>query len=217
MAMAEEKRGIVGSILQKVPLVGGSKKEEEGLPEKGPVPTIPNPTGKVVPYKTEPVGSFTHRIKYKGMFDLDGFYRTMALWFKDRRFELHETLYKGKPPELEIRWRAERKRTSFVKEFVNVRLHMLGEYDVDAIVKGKKKKMAKGRLTVAIYADVEAPYEDIFGEKQWTATNIERRLLRLFQGWIFKKELEGLYQDQIYYEVYSLYSTMKGYLKFGTG
>lgn len=207
--MAEGKRGFLQGILQSIPLVG--TKKEEAMPAKGPVP-VHSP--KVGPYDTR-IGWFPHKIKYRGMFDLDKLYRVMGVWFKQRRFELHETLYKSKPPELEVKWTAERKRTNYAKELVFVQMHMWGDYNIDVIVDGKKKKMANVRMIITINGDIEAPYADIFGEPRWTATNIERRLLRVFQGWVMRREMEGLYWDRLYYELYDLYSLIKETLQFG--
>ena len=212
--MADGKRGFLQGILQGIPLIGAKKEGGESgevIPAKGAVPVyIPRA------YKHETrMGWFPHRIKYRGMFDLDGFYKTMALWFKERRFELHERLYKAKPPELRVEWYAERKRTSWVKEIVEVAVHMWGEYDIEAIVNGKKKKMAKVRMIITINGDIESPYADIFGEPRWTATNLERRLSQVFRNWVMAREMAGLYWDRLYYELYELYGTLKEYLKFG--
>ncbi|MBI2143512.1 hypothetical protein HYU20_04205 [Candidatus Woesearchaeota archaeon] len=208
--MAEGKRGFLQGILQSIPVIG-AKKPEEGLPAKGPLPVH---TPKVSPYSTG-MGWYPHRIKYRGMFDLDKLYKVMALWFKERRFELHERLYKSKPPELEVRLEAERKRTNFARELIFVHMHMWGDYNIEVIVNGKKKKMAKVRMVITIRGDIEAPYADIFGEPRWTATNLERRLLNIFKGWIMRREMEGLYWDRLYYEMYDLYGRIKETLQFG--
>ena len=217
--MADGKRGLLQSIFKSIPIVG-RKEEPEGLPAKGPLP-VHRPTAYAsdkpwtgLDSQTR-MGWFPHRIKYKGMFDLDGLYKIMALWFKDRRFELHERLYKSKPPELEVRWEGERKRTSYAKELVRVHIHMWGEYDVEVIANGKKKKMANVRMIITITGDIEAPYSDIFDKPRWTATNIERRLNQVFRNWVMRREMEGLYWDRLYYELYDLYGTIKDYLKFG--
>src|SRR3989338_659717 len=97
--MAEKKGGFLQRILVKVPIVGG-KKEEAELPGSGPVPIyIPKYTsegGKVTKIDRG-MGWYPHKIKYRGVIELEGLYRLMALWFKQRRFELHERLYKSKP------------------------------------------------------------------------------------------------------------------------
>ncbi len=209
--MAEGKRGFLQSILR-LPGGQGAAKAAEGLPAKGPL-QIHKP--KVFKYDTRYNWLLPHRIKYRGLMDLDRLYRVMALWFKERRYELHERLYKSKPPELEMTWEAERKRTSWVREVVSVNVHMWGEYDIEAIVKGKKKKMANVRAIITITCDIEAPYADIFGKPRWTASNIERRLSYFFRNWVMQREVGGLYWDRLYYELYDLYGLIKETLKFG--
>lgn len=217
-AAAGKKRGFLQGVLQFVPLLG-TKKEEAEFPASGPVP-IHRPSAYYSPGKSSwaeqsRIGWFPHRIKYKGIFDLDGLYKTMALWFKEKRFELHERLFKSKPPEMEVRWEAERKRTSYVRELVFVHVHMWGDYDVEVIKNGQKKKMANVRMIITITGDVEAPYSDIFGRPRWTASNIERRFQALMFNWVMQRELAGLYWDQLYYELYSLNNRIKDFLKFG--
>ncbi len=209
--MAEGKRGLLQSIFKSIPVIGGKKAEPEGFPAKGPLPTY----GPRVPKYETTMGWFPHRIKYKGIFELEGLYKTMARWFKEGRYELHERLYKSKPPELEMRWEGERKRTSYAKEIVRVHVHMWGDYDVEVIANGKKKKMANVRMIITVTGDIEAPYPDIFGMPRWSTTNIERRLNTVFRNWVMRREMEGLYWDRLYYELYDLYGTIKEYLKFG--
>jgi hypothetical protein len=206
-SMADEK----GSFLKSVLSFGRSEKM---VPDAGPIDTVDIGPKKVVPYK-QTFGWYPHRIKYKGLLDLDKLYRVMALWFKQHRFELHETLFKSKPPEMEMTWRAERKRTPWVKEWIKMNMRMWGEYNIEVIENGQKKKMANVRIVIEITGDVEQPYDDIFGKPRWTATNIERRLLIFFQRFVMIRELGGLYFDQLYYEMYSFYDLVKSTLKFG--
>ncbi len=210
---AAPKKGFLQGILQGIPLVGTGKKGYD-LPAKGPVDVYGDPTKKVTPYTNENKG-YPFKIKYRGMFDLDKLYRTMGVWFKERRFELHETLYKSKPPELEVRWMAERKRTNYVKEIITVHMHMWGDYNLEVIVGGKKKKMAKVRMIITLDCNAEAPYSDIFGKPRWTETNLERRLLRVFQNWVMAREMAGLYWDRLYYELIDLNGLIKETLQFG--
>ncbi|MBI2550259.1 hypothetical protein HYV83_03705 [Candidatus Woesearchaeota archaeon] len=215
-AAAGKKGGFLQGILQVIPLLG-TKKEEADYPARGPVP-VHNPSA----YASEKswteqsrIGWYPHRIKYRGVFDLDGLYKTMALWFKEKRFELHERLFKSKPPELEVRWEAERKRTNYARELVFVHMHMWGDYDVEVIKNGQKKRMVNVRMIITITGDIEAPYSDIFGRPRWNASNIERRLHALMFKWVMYRELTGLYWDQLYYELYSLNNRIKEFLKFG--
>ena len=218
--MAEGKRGFLQGILQSIPLVGWKKEVEAKLPERGPVdiyvPSLQSRGGKVADSpKGGPDTLFFHRIKYKGIFDLDKLYKVMALWFKERRFELYENLFKSKPPELEVRWVAERKRTSYVRELVSVHMHMWGDYDVEVIQNGKKKRMVNVRMVITINGGIHAAYADIFGKPRWNASNLERQLQTLMYKWVMKREIAGLYEDRLYYELYNLYGLIKETLKFG--
>src|SRR3989344_7253437 len=162
--MAGEKKGFLQGILRGIPLF--RKAKDADYPNEGPVPTR---TPRAHPYETS-MGWFSHRIKYRGMLDLDKLYRVMAGWFKEKRFELHENLFKSKPPEWEVRWTGERKRTNYILERITVHAHMWGAYNIDAIVDGRKKKMANVRTIITLNAGIFTAYADIFGEPRWTAT-----------------------------------------------
>lgn len=147
------------------------------------------------------------------MYDLDGLYRFMANWLRQHRYELNENLYKFKPPEFEIRWKAERKATGFVMEYITIYYHSWGEYDIDAVINGKKKRVSNARMKLVISGGIEAPYEDIFGAPRWTHNAVERRLLLLFKNWFFRREIESVYWDTLYYEMYKFNGAIKDFLK----
>lgn len=188
------------------------KKSEAAVDSKAPIP-IHHP--KVPSYNPVLEELFPARIRFKGLYDLDGLYALMANWFRQRRYELHETIYKAKPPELEFRLRAERKKSGFVMEVITIYYHSWGgEYDMDVVVNGKKKKMTDARMTIRIGGEIRSPYEDIFGRPRWTANAIERKLLHLFRNWFMKRELEAVYWDTLYYEMWKLHGAIKDFLKF---
>lgn len=187
------------------------KESEEAVDEKAPIP-IHEP--KAPAYDPKFAGLFPARIKFRGLYDLDGLYNFMANWLRQRRYEVHETLYKSKPPELEIRIRGERKKTGFVMEVITIYYHSYGEYDLDVVFNGKKRKMTNARMTLTISGEIRAPYEDIFGRPRWTSNAVERRLLNLFRRWFAKRELESVYWDTLYYEIWKLHSGIKDLLKY---
>ena len=110
------------------------KKEEELVNEKDPIP-IHTPKA---PAHKESVGSlYPARIKFRGLYDLDGLYKFMANWLRQRRFKVYENLYKSKPPELQINITAEREKSGFVMEVITIYYHSYGDYDIDTVVNGK--------------------------------------------------------------------------------
>jgi len=200
--MPEAKKGIFGRLIE-----GASSLAE---PDKGPIPVrsinAPAYAGVSGPYP------FPARIKFKGVFDLDGLYKFMVSWLKKFKYEFHETLYKFKPPELEIRWLAERRKTGFAKDILHVHFHMWGEYDIEVIRNGKKKKMTNARMIITLNAEVEAPYTNLFGQRRWNLP-MERRLLSIFHNYVIKREFELLYLDVLYYEMYAFHTAIKQYMR----
>jgi hypothetical protein len=205
--MAGQSTGVFGFL--------GKKSEAE--PEKGPIDVrqMRANMGKLPVPSSE--GGFTWsdwpiRVKYRGMMELDGLYRFMVRWLKQRRYEFHETLYKYKPPELNIKWRAEKKKSGFVKVFIDAEFHIWGEYDIETIVNGKKKKMANVRFTLLLKPGLEAPYNNLFGDRRWNQP-MERTLLRLFNEYVMKRDFEELDWDVHWYEVVQFQTAIKEYLK----
>ena len=113
------------------------KKEEKHSSESGPI-EIHHP--RAPPYRPNFGGLIPATIKFKGLYDLDGLYKFIANWLRQRRYEVHETMYKSKPPELEIRMYGERKHTGFVMWVLTIYYHSWGEYDVDVVINSKKKE-----------------------------------------------------------------------------
>lgn len=204
--MAEEHKG-PGNLFGLI-----KNKEEAHVDPKAPIP-IHYPQEHVPNYSSKFAPLFDTRIKFKGLYDLDGLYRFMANWLRQRRYKVYENMYKSKPPELEIRWRAEREATGFVMEVITIYYHSWGEYDIDVAMNGKKKKMANARFILTIGGEIQAPYEDIFGRPKWTHNAVERRLLNLFRKWFMKRELEAAYWDTLYYEMYKFHGGIKDFLK----
>lgn len=192
-------------------LFAKKKVEEAPVDPKAPIPIhVPS----APPYDPEFGKMYTARIKFRGLYDLDGLYKFMANWLRQRRYELHEPLYKAKAPELEFNIRAERRTTGFVMEVLTLNYHSWGEYDLDVMVNGTKKKMTNARMVLTFGGEIRAPYEDIFGRPRWTANAVERRLLDLFRNWFMKRELESVYWDTLYYEMWKLHGAIKDFLKY---
>ena len=152
-------------------------------------------------------------IRYKGVFDFQGLYKMMARWLKSRRFEFHENLYRLRGPELVIRWYADRKKNPFGRQIIEIDIDIRGYEEVEAVVNGVKKKLVSGRMTINFDAKVELAYPDIFGGKKWNS-DLERKLLYFLRNFVVKRDVELLYIDALYYEIYKLHNEVREYMKF---
>jgi len=188
------------------------RNEPAVIPDKGPIPTnIPKqPYGRAEHPPMPPTW-----LKYKGVFDFEGLYRLMVRWLKERKFEFYETLHKAKPPELELVWRAERRKTGYIMEVIDIYFHLWDAFDVEVIQDGKKKILTKARMSVSLTPRIITAYGDIFGSKRWN-TEIERRMMSLFNKYIIKQDLDQMYDDVLYYETYKLHTAMKKFLGMST-
>ena len=176
-------------------------------PKQSPVPVeqnVPKHEG------SRPFGPLEFVVRYKGVFDLQGLYSMMANWLMKYSFYFHETSHKCKTPGLEVDWEAYRKKTGFVMEKITVYIHAFTE-DVDVVEDGVKKRMSKGRLTVRFSGSTETAYSDIYGKKRFN-TPFQRRLLKFYNDVIMKRELDFMYEDVLYYELYNFQTAVKEYL-----
>ncbi len=144
------------------------------------------------------VGSF--RVKYSGIFDLDGLVSSITGWLSSHAYTVKETKYKHKIPKIEISWSCSRKVTHYVKQIIEVKLYGENLQKVE-VIKGKEKKlMDKGRLIINISADLETGYADYLDRDHWSKTTFLMKLKDFFNKWIYKMDLGLIYEDEVYYD-----------------
>lgn len=183
-----------------------AKKKEE----KAKLPLEKVPSEPILPEVKKEYPLPKARLKFKGTFDLDGLYRTMYGWFEEKQYEFHETLYKAKAPELELEWTGERKKTGYIRDVIKVYLHLFGS-EVEAVKKGVKQRLMKGRMLIDFSGTLETDYPSITGERKWTSPWL-RKLQNFYNRYIIKKEIDLLHEDTLYYEIYQLHDVVKNYL-----
>ena len=62
----------------------------------------------------------TTYVRFKGIWDMQDLYETIADWFRRRKYKFHERVYKHKHPspfgvERQYIWEAERRETDFIQ------------------------------------------------------------------------------------------------------
>jgi hypothetical protein len=150
-------------------------------------------------------------IKYFGIIDLDNLYREIVKWFKDRKYDFYETLYKDKPPELELEWHAERKVDDFYRYIIEIYFHFYDIEEIDVIQHGVKKKMIRSRVWIKIEPFVELDYQD-----RWSDTAFKKALFTFYFNNIIKREFLLLHADKLWYISYRLHKRFKELLGMET-
>lgn len=157
---------------------------------------------------------FSHKqdfLKFSGVFDFDGLYRLMAKWFKDRKYDFYENLYKDKPPELELEWIGERKLDDFYKYKIRLYFHLWDMKTVEAIKDGQKKKLTSCRMIVEFDPSVVVDYQN-----RWTENAFTEKLFGFYFKNIIKREFQLKIADPLWYISYRLQNVMKEYLEMET-
>jgi hypothetical protein len=148
------------------------------------------------------------RIVYVGIFDYQKLVRTIATWFADQGYEFHEDMFKHKVPspsgsEQEFGFRGWRKTTEYVQYWIILKCHIWELKEVDILVDGAKKKMAKGKLQLILSMEVFFDYNEKF--KTPSAVKIQNFLHK--QVW--DKQISGGWEDECYYRMYKLHKVIK--------
>ena len=160
-------------------------------------------------------GTWTVFIRYKGVWDWDDLYKTMADWFRDRKYYFHEVFNKHKRlspfgAEEQYRWTAERREEDYVSYNIAVYAHTYDAHDfVVTLPGGKKKTLTKGRIWFEFSGWVTYDYEKNFEKSAFYA-----QLRNFYHKYVVKKKMEAIWWDQLYYrEMHKLHQLIKERLK----
>ncbi|MBI5389807.1 hypothetical protein HZB01_05515 [Candidatus Woesearchaeota archaeon] len=155
-----------------------------------------------------------HIIKFKGVFDLAMLYKVAQKWFAKRGYEFHETLFRDKQEsmgrELTIEWDGWKRYTMYLKYIVRVRFKIWHVNEVEVVQNGEKRRMIRGRMRIIITGEVEADYS-----RRFEVSPFAKALQKFHDTYLFKKELDHLYADQMHYIQYKLGLVIKKFLNMG--
>ncbi len=149
-------------------------------------------------------------VKYAGVFDMEGLYKLILRWFEEREFEVWESLYKAKLPELEIRWEAQKKIDVFRMDKVNIHLHFHDVRDVIVEKDGVKKKLAYAHVRVWTWPEVVTDYPNMFGERRFVSP-FDKKLLIFLNRYVLRRDVELRDLDRLYYELWGLHAQIKAF------
>jgi hypothetical protein len=155
-------------------------------------------------------------VRYKGLFDFDEVYASMAEWFKRYRFWFHEELYKHKVPsplgaEQEINWYGTVNVTDYIQYRIDVIFHMWDLTEVEVVRNGKKKTLTNARVEATISGTMIVDWQGNLDKNRFT-----RGLRTLYNKYIWRRKLESIYGDTLVYRVFDLHAYLKKLLDMQT-
>lgn len=158
---------------------------------------------------------FRPHIYYSGVFDYEKLIRTIAGWFGEMGYEFIEDVYKHKVPspagsEQEFTLSGWRKVNEYVMFWIRIKGHIWELKEIDVVVDGKKKKMARGKVQLIFtpedWLDYNNKFKGPMGEK----------LQKFLNKHVWLKQIESNWEDELYYRMYKLHRVVKETLNMST-
>lgn len=161
------------------------------------------------------------KVKYKDVFDIKEFYLSMQEWllehdWKDEEDKLDrwETYYGERvsqdgSKEIWFRWRATKDapHSVYLKYYIDLDYHCLGLSPAEIVKEGRKMKVNKGEIEIAINMSIEPKYLSEFEKSA-----LLKQVKELFQKRVYHKVLEQR-KKELYQEAYELQNYIKQWFK----
>ena len=164
------------------------------------------------------IPTYTVYLQYKGIFDMQDLYQTIADFFKEKKFKFYEKQQRLRRPgpfgaEVRHEFQAIRNVEEYYRWEVNVNMETFDMHDVEVLGRnGLRKKMSKGRLWIQMYGNCETDYE-----KVWEKSAFLAQLKSFYNKYIVRKTFEGIWWDELYYKVFMrLHALIKERLKMAS-
>jgi hypothetical protein len=154
-------------------------------------------------------------IRYKGVYDLDGIYKTIRGWLDARRYDYMENIHKDKstnPWGNEVEWemKPELKVDGFIKYEIYIRTKFYDVKEFESIQHGHKRMVTDGRFWIEITGLVRFDYKDKF-ESNFAKNLLELLIKRIFWRYYRVHHIEKLYKD-----MFNLHLELKKFMKMET-
>jgi hypothetical protein len=161
----------------------------------------------------EPVEPKTY-IRYKGIWDMQDIYDTIADWFRKRKYKFHERVYKHKHPspygvERQYTWEAERKENDYVQFHYDLYIHTYDAHDIEVVTpEGAKKMFTKGRIWIEIKPTFITDWE-----KRWQSKSFFSQLRGFYNKYMLRRNFTQGWHPKLRYEMFELQGMLKARLK----
>ena len=164
---------------------------------------------------SEPVYEKEIEIRYKGVYDLDGIYKTIRGWLDQNRLDYREKIHKDKatnPWGNEVEWEMtpERKVDGFIKYEIYIRTKFFDVKEYDAVIHGHKHRLTDGKFWIEITGNVVFDYKNNF------KSDFAKKMLDLLVKKIFRRYYRVHHVEKLYKDMYVLHNEIKKYMKMET-
>lgn len=153
---------------------------------------------------------FKGKVKQTGIFDFKELYRFTYTWLVDEGYLLTEKTYSEKitpgGKEIEIVWEATRKISDYFRFALKVSWRILGMTSVEVEENGKKLKMDKGQVEIAVAATLEKDYEH-----RWENNAFTKFLRGVYDRYIIRGRIDQ-YEGKIFMEADEFLTQVKSFL-----
>ncbi|MFA6073221.1 MAG: hypothetical protein WC758_03850 [Candidatus Woesearchaeota archaeon] len=154
-------------------------------------------------------------IRYKGIYDLEGIYKTIRGWLDSNRYDYMEKIHKDKqtnPWGNEVEWEMVpcRKVDGFIMFYIYIRTKFYDVKEFSSVVHGHKRNVTDGRFWIEITGVVEYDYGGNF------SSEFGKKLLNLIIKKIFKKYFRIYYHERLKADIYKLHNEIKEFMKLET-
>jgi len=154
-------------------------------------------------------------IQYKGIFDMQDLYESIADFFSTKKFKFYEKQQRyRKPgpfgPEILHQFEAKRDLDDYYRWNVNINIETFDMHEVEVVGKdGSRKKLMKGRAWIQLWGVAQMdPHE------AWSKTALMMHLKSFFNKYVVRKKIEGVIWDELHYNiVLKLHALIKERLK----
>ncbi len=154
------------------------------------------------------------RLTYDGLFDATELYRIINRYFWEKGYDWHEpynierTLPTGKDIEIEVRpWK---KRSTFAKTIVKIRLFMKNVKEVEIEKEGVKVKLNQGNVQIIFDSYLETDYEHRW-EGKGAGVPVFYFIRILFDRYVMRQYMAG-YESNVIEEVNQIFNFVKAFL-----
>ena len=152
-----------------------------------------------------------YEVRYSGLFDFDGLYAAVIDWGKNYGFMWHEIYYKHKVPrptgaEQQFKWQLTKKVSGYLSHKIDFLVHIWDMLEVEVDVNGVKKPLTSGRIYIKISGTLIMDWQDKF-----TGSGFKEKLGHWYRHFVYRKEVEAIYWDQLHYRIIDMQTILKKY------